>query len=79
MRISMSAKGHPYDNPKAERFFRTLKYEEVSLKQYHTFEEAEAHLSQFIEDVYNEKRLHSSLGNVPPVEFELASAQAMRC
>ena len=79
MRISMSAKGNPYDNPKAERFFRTLKYEEVYLKQYQTFEEAEANLSQFIEDVYNEKRLHSSLGNVPPVEFELAYAPAMRC
>ena len=79
MRISMSARGNPYDNPKAERFFRTVKYEEVYLKHYQTFEEAEANLRQFIEDVYNEKRLHSSLGNVPPVEFELASAQAVRC
>jgi transposase InsO family protein len=79
MRISMSARGNPYDNPKAERFFRTVKYEEVYLKQYQTFEEAEANLRQFIEDAYNEKRLHSSLGDVPPVEFELAYVQAVRC
>jgi putative transposase len=70
--ISMSAKGNPYDNAKAESFFKTLKREEVDLSDYRTFEEAEANIGRFIEDVYNRKRLHSSLGYVPPAEFEAA-------
>ena len=69
-RISMSATGNPYDNAKAESFFKTLKREEVQLKRYASFADAEANLGQFIEDVYNAKRLHSSLGYVPPAEFE---------
>ena len=77
--ISMSAVGNPYDNAKAESFFKTLKQEEVYLKQYQTFEEAESNIGQFIEDVYNTKRLHSSLGYVPPIEFEMAYAQGVRC
>ena len=68
---SMSAKGNPYDNAKAESFFKTLKREEVYLKQYRTFGEAEANTGQFIEDVYNVKRLHSSLSYLPPPEFEM--------
>lgn len=67
---SMSAKGSPYDNAKAESFFKTLKREEVYLKEYRTFGEAEANINQFIDDVYNQKRLHSSLGYLPPAEFE---------
>lgn len=73
----MSAKGNPYDNAKAESFFKTLKREEVYLKDYQTFAEAEANLSHFIEAVYNVKRLHSSLGYRPPVEFEAAYFQSM--
>lgn len=69
-RISMSAKGNPYDNAKAESFFKTLKREEVQINSYTTFAEAEANLGRFIEEVYNLKRLHSSLGYVPPAEFE---------
>jgi len=71
-KISMSAVGNPYDNAKAESFFKTLIQEEVNLKQYQTFEEAESNIAQFIEDVYNTKRLHSSLGYLPPQEFEMA-------
>lgn len=70
VRVSMSAKGNPYDNAKAESFFKTLKREEVNLQDYRTFAEAEANLGHFIEAVYNQKRLHSSLGYLPPVEFE---------
>jgi len=69
-RISMAAVGNPYENAKAESFFRTLKIEEVYLKDYRGFEEAEENIGEFIEEVYNKKRLHSSLGYLPPIEFE---------
>jgi transposase InsO family protein len=79
VQISMSAKGNAYDNAKAESFFKTLKQEEVYLKEYQTFEEAQSNIGQFLDDVYNTKRLHSSLGYVPPVEFETAYFQDTRC
>jgi putative transposase len=72
--ISMASVGNPYENAKAESFFRTLKTEEVYLKDYRTFEEAEENMGEFIEEVYNNKRLHSSLGYLPPVEFEATHA-----
>ena len=72
--ISMTAVGNPYENAKAESFFRTLKMEEVYLKDYRTFEEAQENIGGFIEEVYNQKRLHSSLGYLPPVEFEALHA-----
>ncbi len=72
--VSMSGKGNPYDNAKAESFFKTLKREEVYLKEYTTYAEAEANLGSFIDDVYNVKRLHSSLDYLPPVEFEATEA-----
>ncbi len=79
IQISMSAKGNAYDNAKAESFFKTLKQEEVYLKQYQTFEEASANIGQFIDEVDNAKRLHSSLGYVPPIEFEAAYYQGINC
>jgi putative transposase len=79
IQISMSAKGNAYDNAKAESFFKTLKQEEVYLKHYQTFEEASANIGQFIDDVYNTKRLHSSLGYMPPSEFEITYYQDVRC
>lgn len=68
--ISMSARGTPLDNAQAESFFKTFKVEEVCLYTYQTIEEAQAHLAHFLEDVYNEMCLHSSLGYQPPAEFE---------
>src|SRR5260370_28179091 len=49
--ISMSSVSNPYDNAKAESFFKTLKQEEVSLKEYESFADAEANLAAFIEMV----------------------------
>ena len=69
-KVSMSARGNPYDNAKAESFFKTLKSEEVYLKDYQSFAEARANLGPFIEAVYNQKRLHSAIGYLPPAEFE---------
>lgn len=69
--ISMASVGNPYENAKAESFFRTLKMEEVYLKDYRDFEEAHENIGEFIEEVYNQKRLHSSLGYLPPIEFEM--------
>jgi transposase InsO family protein len=68
--ISMSRVGNPYDNAKAERFMRTLKYEEIYLNDYDDFAEVLASVEHFIEQVYNRKRLHSAIGYLPPAEFE---------
>jgi putative transposase len=66
----MASVGNPYENAKPESFFRTLKMEEVYLKDYRSFEEAQRNIAEFIEELYNHKRLHSSLGYLPPAEFE---------
>jgi transposase InsO family protein len=72
--ISMSRKGNPYDNAIAESFMKTLKYEQVYREDYEDLREAHASIPRFLEQVYNEKRLHSALGYLPPVEFERALA-----
>lgn len=68
--ISMARKGNPYDNAAAESFMKTLKVEEVYLWEYRTLADVERRLPYFIERVYNQRRLHSSLGYRPPDEFE---------
>lgn len=73
--ISMSRTGNPYDNAKAERFMRTLKYEEVYMNDYETLAEVRVSVEHFIDAVYNRKRLHSAIGYRPPVEFEASLAQ----
>lgn len=68
--ISCSAKGNPYDNAWTESFMKTLKYDEIYMRSYETYLDVIENLPHFIEEVYNKKRLHSSLGYVPPEEFE---------
>ena len=68
--ISMSRKGNPWDNAACESFMKTLKYEEVLRNEYRDLAEARASIPEFLEKVYNQKRLHSALGYLPPAEFE---------
>jgi transposase InsO family protein len=70
IQISMSRKGNPYDNAFVESFIGTLKCEEVYLNEYETFLDALDNIPTFIEEVYNKKRLHSSLGYRSPIAFE---------
>ena len=72
LQISMSAAANPYDNAFMESFYKTLKYEEVHLCNYETYEDVIERLPFFLEEVYNRKRLHSSIGYLPPNEFEAA-------
>lgn len=76
--ISMSGKANPYENAKIESFFRTLKVEEVYMFEYETYAEVLERIPYFIEEVYNKKRLHSSLGYMPPEEFENISNEKIR-
>jgi putative transposase len=75
--ISMSRSGNPYDNAQCESFMKTLKYEEVYRNEYRDLAEARAQIGAFIEQVYNEKRLHSALGSLPPARFEAQLAKRM--
>jgi putative transposase len=68
--ISMSRKGNPWDNAACESFMKTLKYEEVLRNEYRDLAEARSSIREFLEKVYNQKRLHSALGYLPPAEFE---------
>lgn len=68
--ISMSRKANPWDNAACESFMKTLKYEEVHRNEYRDLGEARSGIAEFLEKVYNKKRLHSALGYLPPAEFE---------
>jgi putative transposase len=73
IQISMSRRGNPYDNARAERFMRTLKEEEVHGTEYQDLEDARGRIGEFLEQVYNRQRLHSALRYLTPEEFEQAS------
>jgi putative transposase len=67
---SMSGKGNCYDNAITETFFHTLKTELIYWERFETRDEARTKIFDYIEAWYNRQRLHSSLGNSTPVEFE---------
>ena len=68
--ISMAARGAPEENPYAERLIRTIKEEEVYLSDYENFTDAMSQIGHFMDEVYQMKRIHSSLGYLTPIEFE---------
>jgi putative transposase len=70
--ISMSHKASPWENAACESWMKTLKYEEVYRQEYRDLAEARTSIGRFINQVYNQQRLHSALGYRPPVEFEQA-------
>ena len=78
IQISMAAVGKAEENGYAERFMRTLKEEEVDLSDYRDFADVHRQIGHFIEDVYNTKRIHSSLGYLTPKEFEVAWSQSQQ-
>jgi len=76
--ISMSRRGNVFDNAMAESFIKTLKYEEVYRMECRDLAEAKASIKEFLEKIYNQKRLHSALGYRPPREFERSLSLASR-
>jgi putative transposase len=70
IRISMSRTGNPWDNAVCESFLKTLKYEEVYRSEYRDLADAYARIGEFLEVVYNQKRLHSALDYRSPAVFE---------
>lgn len=70
VKVSMASVGEPEENGHAERLMRTIKEEEVDLSEYEDFSAALRGLGGFLDEVYNRKRIHSSLGYLTPAEFE---------
>lgn len=67
---SMSRAGNPWDNAACESFMKTLKTEQIDGRSYASLEELQQGIAVFLDDYYNLRRLHSSLGYRPPEEFE---------
>lgn len=74
IRISMSRKGNPYDNARAESFMKTLKHEQVRREEYRNIADARRRIGTFLETTYNKRRLHSALGYRTPAEFDALAA-----
>ena len=68
--ISVAQRGRPWENGYAERLIRTLKEEAVDINDYQNITEARDRIGHFITSVYNQKRPHSALGYLTPVEFQ---------
>ena len=67
---SMSRRGNCWDNAVAESFFGTLKSELIHPTAFLTRAAAKTAIAEWIEVFYNRKRLHSTIGYLPPVQFE---------
>jgi len=67
---SMSRPANPYDNASCESFMKTLKREEIYVSRYEDLEQLRGNLATFIDEYYNQQRLHSALGYRSPEEFE---------
>ena len=70
IKVSVAPRGCPWENGYAERLIRTLKEEEVHLNDYQDIHEARDRISHFITQVYHQKRPHSALGYLTPLEFQ---------
>jgi putative transposase len=70
----MSRKGNPYDNAVMESFYRTLKRELVQDANYHDPEQTCMDILKYIETYYNTKRIHSALGWISPVQYEIINS-----
>jgi transposase InsO family protein len=70
IRPSMSRRANCYDNAVAESFFATLEWELIERSDWHTRDEARLAIFEYIECWYNQKRRHSSLGYLSPMEYE---------
>jgi putative transposase len=70
--VSMASVGCPEENGHAKRWMRTLKEDHVQMTAYEDMEDARGQIKGFIEEVYQKKRVHSSLGYLPPAFFEAA-------
>jgi putative transposase len=75
---SMSRKGDCWDNAVAESFFATIKREMIDQEDFHSRGEAVAAIADYIDNFYNVHRLHSSIGYLSPLEFELRSLVAQQ-
>lgn len=71
LHLSMGRTGSCYDNAVTESFFHTLKTEHIDFHHYQTRQDARTSIFQYIETFYNQQRLHSTLGYVSPMQFEL--------
>jgi transposase InsO family protein len=70
VQISMAEVGEATQNAHAERLMRTIKEEEVNLSEYRDYYDAYTRIGNFLDDVYQHKRIHSALGYLTPAEYE---------
>ena len=78
IKISMDGKGRSIDNICIERFWRSIKYEEIYLNDYKSMSELRYSIDNYMKK-YNSKRLHSAIGNKTPNEVYYEAVDCMSC